>query len=494
MLHRMLIESDPHETRVAVLESERLVEVVVERRRRRGLVGNIYKGRVTRVLAGMQAAFVDIGLDRDAFLYVDDAGGSRQRLAAVEGKESGESEEPPPSIGDLVTQGEQILVQVRRDPLPQKGARVTTQIALPARYVVLLPGAGRAAVSRRIEDPDERARLLELVDPLIESHGLSVRTAGEGVEADEVAVDHRYLLEVWKAAEERASKTAAPGLVHEDLDPALRVVRDWVDESFSEIEIQGPETFRRVVTFLDEVQAGFLDRVKEWTGSGTLFESYGLEKQIDAALRSRVWLKSGGYLVINPTEALVAIDINTGRFVGKTNLEETVFATNLEAASEVVRQIRLRDLGGIIVVDFIDMDRPENRAAVFAELEAELEKDRARSKALSLSAFGLVEITRKRSHSNLERVLTVACPDCRGRGRIKSLETVCLNLRRQLLGSIDQFAGREVMIQVHPVIEEALRVGSETDVLSEIEQALGRRLVIRSDVSLDRDSCEIEVL
>jgi Rne/Rng family ribonuclease len=321
-----------------------------------------------------------------------------------------------------------------------------------------------------------------------------VRTAGEGVEADEVAADHRYLLEVWKAAEERASKTTAPGLVHEDLDPALRVVRDWVDESFSEIEIQGPETFRRVVTFLDEVQAGFLDRVKEWTGSGTLFESYGLEKQIDAALRSRVWLKSGGYLVINPTEALVAIDINTGRFVGKTNLEETVFATNLEAASEVVRQIRLRDLGGIIVVDFIDMDRPENRAAVFAELEAELEKDRARSKALSLSDFGLVEITRKRSHSNLERVLTVACPDCRGRGRIKSLETVCLNLRRQLLGSIDQFAGREVMIQVHPVIEEALRVGSETDVLSEIEQALGRRLVIRSDVSLDRDSCEIEVL
>jgi ribonuclease G len=499
MLHRMLIESDPHETRVAVLEAERLVELVVERRRRRGLVGNIYKGRVTRVLAGMQAAFVDIGLERDAFLYVDDAGGSRKRLAVIEDKQSTseskiESEEPAPTISDLVTQGEQILVQVRRDPLPQKGARVTTQIALPARYVVLLPDAGRAAVSRRVEDPDERERLLELVDPLIERHGLIVRTAGEGVEADEVVADHRYLLGVWKAAEECASKTTAPGLVHEDLDPALRVVRDWVDGSFSEIEIQGPETFRRVVSFLDEVQASFLDRVKDWTGPGTLFEYHGLENQIDAALRSRVWLKSGGYLIIHPTEALVAIDINTGRFVGKTNLEETVFATNLEAAREVVRQIRLRDLGGIIVVDFIDMDQPENRAAVFAELEAELEKDRARSKALSLSDFGLVEITRKRSRSNLERVLTVACPDCRGRGRIKSVETVCLELRRQLLGSIDQVVGREVMIQVHPVIEEALRVGSETDVLGEIEQALGRRLLIRTDPSLDRDSCEIEVL
>ena len=493
MLRRMLIESDPHETRVAVLEEEQLVEIVVERRRRRGLVGDIYKGRVTRVLEGMQAAFIDIGLERDAFLYVDDAGASRQRLAAVEGAEE-EGEEQAASIGDLVTRGEQILVQVRRDPLPQKGARVTTQIALPARYLVLLPDTGRAAVSRRIEDADERARLLELVGALVAQHGLIVRTAGEGSVAGELAADHRYLLEVWSAVEDRAAKTSAPGLVHEDLDPALRVVRDWVDESFSEILIQGPETFRRVVTFLDRVQAGFVDRVKEFGGPGTLLAHHGLEAQIDTALRSRVWLKSGGYLIIHPTEALVAIDVNTGRFVGKTNLEETVFETNLEATREVVRQIRLRDLGGIIVVDFIDMERQENREAVFAELEGELNKDRARSKALNLSDFGLVEITRKRSRSNLERVLTVSCPDCRGRGRIKSTVTVCLELRRQLLGSLERLADHEVLLQTHPVIEEALRAGSETDVLSEIEQALGRKLVIRSDASLDRDAFELEVL
>jgi ribonuclease G len=368
------------------------------------------------------------------------------------------------------------------------------QIALPARYLVLLPGAGRAAVSRRIEDAEERVRLLDLVAALEEEHGLIVRTSGEGVAAEELSADHRYLLEVWDAVEERAAKTKAPGLVHEDLDPALRVVRDWVDESFSEILIQGPETFRRVVTFLDQVQVGFLDRVKEFGGPGTLLEHYGLEAQIDAALRSRVWLKSGGYLVIHPTEALVAIDVNTGRFVGRTNLEETVFETNLEAAREVVRQIRLRDLGGIIVVDFIDMELPENREAVFAELEGELDKDRARSQALSLSAFGLVEITRKRSRANLERVLTVSCPDCRGRGRIKSVVTVCLELRRQLLGSLDHLAGQEVLLQTHPVIEEALRTGSETDVLIEMEQALGRKLVIRSDASLDRDAFELEVL
>jgi ribonuclease G len=493
MLHRMLIESDPHETRVAVLEDERLAEVVVERSGRRGLVGNIYKGRVTRVLVGMQAAFVDIGLERDAFLFVGDAGASRQRLAAGEGAPVG-GDEPELSIVDLVTQGEQILVQVRRDPLPQKGARVTTQLALPARYVVLLPDAGRSAVSRRIEDAEERTRLLDLVAPLVEQHGLIVRTAGEGVAAEELATDHQYLLGVWKRVEERSSRTKAPGLVHEDLDPALRVVRDWVNESFGEILIQGSETFRRVVTFLDEVQADLLDRVAEWTGPGSLFEDHGLEAQINGALRSRVWLKSGGYLVIHPTEALVAIDVNTGRFVGKTNLEETVFETNIEAAREVVRQIRLRDLGGIIVVDFIDMEKLANREAVFAELERELEKDRARSKALSLSDFGLVEITRKRSRSNLQRVLTVACPDCRGSGRIKSAVTVCLELRREILGSLDRLAGNDVLVQVHPVIEETLRAGDETDVLSEIEQALGRKLMIHSDPTLARDACEIEVL
>jgi ribonuclease G len=487
---RMLIESDPYETRVAVLEDDRLMEVAVERAARRGMVGNVYKGKVTRVLSGMQAAFVDIGLERDAFLYVDDA----VPQAAVDidvDDDSGPFVSPP--IQELVRQGEQILVQVVRDPLPKKGARITKQVALPARFLVLLPETGRVAISRRIDRDSERERLLELVQDLDQRHGLIVRTAGEGRGQNEFREDHRYLQQTWEAIEARFDEAQAPSLLHQDLHPALRVVRDLVDDSFSEIVVQGAETFRRVAGFLDEVQPAYAERVKEWSSKTSLFDHYGLEEQIDAALRSKVWLKSGGYLVIHPTEALVAIDINTGRFTGGVDLEETVYKTNLEAAREVVRQIRLRDLGGIIVVDFIDMETPENQQAVFDLLQAELARDRARSKVLSLSDFGLVEITRKRSRANLERVLTAACPDCQGRGRVKSGATVALEVRREALRERHRFSGRDLLIETHPSVEEALRADDGV-VLTELEQELGCRISVKSDATLPREQFEILAL
>ncbi|MDX1643226.1 MAG: Rne/Rng family ribonuclease [Thermoanaerobaculia bacterium] len=484
MQHRLLIQTDPFETRVAVLEDGRLVEAFVERHERRGVVGNIYKGRVSRALAGMQAAFVDVGLGRDAFLYVDDA-----QPAGAESADDGDLPVIRP-IQELVSQGEELLVQVVKDPLPGKGARVTTQIALPGRFLVFLVGTDRVAVSRRIEEPEERERLVELVASLGTPHGFIVRTAGEGRRREDFVEDERYLSGLWEEIEARAERSVAPSLVHRDLHPALRVVRDLVGPSFEEIRVQGGEVFRELAGFVDRVQPSLAERVYEHRGEESLFDAHDLEPQLDAALRRKVWLDSGGYLVIDPTEALVAIDVNTGRFTGGRNLEETVFKTNLEAARELVRQIRLRDLGGIIVVDFIDMERTEHGERVLEELRRELERDRARSKALALSDFGLVEITRKRSRANLMRVLTEPCSDCGGYGRVKTTTTTCLALRREILRSKHRFVGVDVLVIVHPAVETALE-GPESRVVQDVEQELGRRLDIRSDPSLERDEFEV---
>ena len=496
MVHRLLIDSDPFETRVAVLEDERLVEVFVERHLERASVGNIYKGRVTRVLAGMQAAFVDIGLERDAFLYVRDA--QPAPADADRAPESGESARREGDadgaaaalpIQELVAEGDEILVQVVKDPLPRKGARVSTQIALPARFLVLLPRSARSAVSRRIEEPEERQRLLEAVAEL-GAQAVIVRTAGEGRSAGELVADHAYLLGLWDEVEQRAGELAAPSLVHTELEPALRVVRDLVDESYEEILVEGAQTFRAVATFLDRVQPALAGRVRQHTDEVPLFEGQGLEQQLDAALRSKVWLKSGGYLIINPTEALVAIDVNTGRFVGGTSLEDTVFKTNLEAVRELVRQVRLRDLGGIIVVDLIDMELPENRAAVLEALQKEFAKDRARSKVLGLSDFGLVEITRKRSRANLRGVLTEPCPECHGDGRVKSAGTLLLAIRREILRAPGRFGGRDPLVLVHPAVEQALGP-TERRVLADVERTLGKKVVVRADPSLHREQYEL---
>jgi ribonuclease G len=502
MSHQMLVESDPHQTRVAVLEDDRLTEIFVERRRNRGLVGNVFKGRVTRVLPGMQAAFVEIGLERDAFLYVSDVVDNVEAVEDLDFPRAERTDSAPqpaeggpaeghPSIDDLLKPGQEIIVQVAKDPLPGKGARISTHVTLPGRYLVLLPTVRHFGVSRRIDDEAERARLLEVVAGLpAPSGGLIVRTVGEGKGTQEFAADLEVLEGLWSDLRQRAARASAPALLHRDHDLALRVVRDVVTPEFSVLWVDGEETYERLVEFLDRVQPALVGRLKLYRQDEPLFERFGIEPQIEAALRPKVWLKSGGYLVINPTEALVAIDVNTGRFVGQVNLEQTVLQTNLEAVREIVRQIRLRDLGGILVIDLIDMTEQEHRDQVFARLEEELKKDRAKSKVLSISEFGLVEITRKRSRANLERLLTRPCPHCGGAGRVQALTTICLKLRREVLRRAARGAPAELLVRVHPDVAAALK-GEERAVLAELEQTLGRTLQLLSDPGLHPERFDV---
>jgi ribonuclease G len=550
MTQKMLIESDPHQTRIAVLEDDRLTEIFVERRRHRGMVGNVYKGRVTRVLPGMQAAFVDVGLERDAFLYVSDVAadveamedqelgetatdepaargaaggpsgraepggtepGGGQATAAAAAAESPQpampamqsmpapappshaqqTQQAAPSIADLLKPGQEIIVQVVKDPLPNKGARISTHVTLPGRYLVLLPTVRHFGVSRRIDDDAERERLIGLLHQLpVAGGGLIVRTVGGGRGSEEFESDLAYLSKLWDKIRHRAGKVSAPTLLHQDLDLALRVVRDLLRQEFSVLWVDGEETYERIVEFLDQVQPALVAKVKLFRQGATLFEQFGIEDQIEAALKSKVWLKSGGYIVINPTEALVAIDVNTGRFVGQRNLEDTVLQTNLEAVQEIVRQIRLRDLGGIIVIDLIDMVEQAHREQVFSSLENEIKKDRAKTKLLNISEFGLVEITRKRSRANLERLLTQPCPYCAGRGRIKSLATICLNLRKELLRLRGRMGHGELLLRVHPEIARALQQ-EERAILDELERSLEVKVLLQSDPELHHERFDV---
>lgn len=528
MAHKMLVESDPHETRVAVLEEDLLTEIYLERRYHRGVVGNVYKGRVSRVLPGMQAAFVDIGLDRDAFLYVADVYlPSESETEAVADTVTGalghaisgddELELNPglhdddtlsgtphrsdygsgPTIDSLLKVGQELLVQVTKDPLPNKGARVTTQVTFPGRFVVFLPTVSHVGVSRKIEDEAERLRLRELLESLPRTTpgagsggGVIVRTAGEGRSAEDFSADLAYLGARWESVRSRAEKAVAPALMHQDFDLALRLVRDLFSAEFSLLWVDGESTYERIVEFLDQVQPQLVSRVKLDREERGLFERFGIEKEIESALRPKVWLKSGGYLVINPTEALVAIDVNTGRFVGQHNLEETALAANLEAVEEAVRQIRLRDLGGIIVLDLIDMTDPAHREQVFAALELELRKDRGKHKVLSISEFGLVQITRKRSRANLERLLTQTCPYCEGSGRIKSVATICLSLRRAALALRGTLISKELLIRVHPDVARMLQ-REERGVIEEIERELAVGIIMQADAKLHHSSFDI---
>ena len=533
MAHKMLVESDPHETRVAVLEEDLLTEIYLERRYHRGVVGNVYKGRVSRVLPGMQAAFVDIGLDRDAFLYVADvylpseseteaaadavgaslAGGLAGALAGDDELDlvpnlhdddtlAGAPHRPDygsgPTIDSLLKVGQEILVQVTKDPLPNKGARVTTQVTFPGRFVVFLPTVSHVGVSRKIEDEAERLRLRELLESLPRADGgtggaaggVIVRTAGEGRSGEDFSTDLAYLRARWESVRSRAESAVAPALMHQDFDLALRLVRDLFSAEFSLLWVDGESTYERIVEFLDQVQPQLVSRVKLDREERGLFERFGIEKEIEAALKPKVWLKSGGYLVINPTEALVAIDVNTGRFVGQHNLEETAFAANLEAVEEAVRQIRLRDLGGIIVLDLIDMTDPAHREQVFQALELELRKDRGKHKVLSISEFGLVQITRKRSRANLERLLTQTCPYCEGSGRIKSIATICLSLRRAALALRGTLISKELLVRVHPEVARMLQ-REERGIIEEIERELAVGIIMQADAKLHHTSFDI---
>jgi ribonuclease G len=497
----IVVSSTSKENRIAILESGVVAEIFIERDINPTVVGNIYKGRVTKVLPGMQAAFVDIGLERDAFLYVSDISlgfddyDGPLNLEEVEGADEIKAHAPKADrhkpIQDLVKQGQELLVQVTKEGIGQKGARITSYATIAGRFLVLMPQVDHVGVSRKIGDARERSRLRRLVEKnRPKGLGFVVRTVARGATKGEIEGDVSYLTEVWEKARVRAEKHAAPAAVHEEPGVLWRVLRDHFNQDVTKVVVDTEESKALASNFIRLYDPEAAQKVELYHSDAPVMDRYGVQAELDKALRSRVWLKSGGYLVINQTEALVAIDVNTGKFVGKRNLEDTVLKTNLEAVTEIVRQLRLRDLGGIIVADFIDMESRRNRRKLVESFEKELEKDRARTKVLQVSDFGLVELTRQRTKKSLERLLTRTCPYCSGAGKIKSNSTMIFDVQREIRRLAPSMDGRRLVVRANP--EVAVEMEAERAVLLEgLPWVNGTELVIRPDKTMHHEQFDI---
>ena len=499
MRSSLVIDSLPGERRVALVEDDALVELQVERTEGRPIAGNVYLGRVRTVLPGMQAAFVDLGLERDGFLHADDAPGPSRLRPEWEGEESSEDptstgeprpRPPLPRIEERVHEGEEILFQVLKDPLPRKGARITAHLSIPGRLLVLLPGAEHLGISRRLpeeERPPLRERLKDLAERLRPPGGLILRTAGAGAAPEALAGEIRALAATWRSIGERRAAARAPALLFEEAGVIERALREHLRLGLDRIVVDSDEVLREVREALARIAPGApAPPVERHEGEEPLFEARRLTTQIDRALKARVWLPSGGHIAIHPTEALVAIDVNTGKYTGRADLEETLLKTNLEAVREIVRQVRLRDLGGLIVIDFIDMQRAESRAAVLQALSEGLARDRARSRVLPMSEFGLVEITRQRSRPGLDRQLLRPCPACDGAGRVRSLLTLQHEVVRQArrLGS----RGRASTLVARLAPEAIASLGPRQAAIAEaIGGLLPGRLRFEADPSMGPD-------
>ncbi len=453
MSDEILINVTPSECRVAVVESGQLQELYLERNDDLSYCGNIYMGRVERVLPGMQAAFVHIGLDRTAFLHASDICPRQPELV------DGEEPTPVPAISELVRQGQKVLVQVIKDPIGTKGARLTTQLSIPSRYLVLLPEVANIGVSLRIESETERQRLRDLLLECIgedNASGFILRTNAEGVQREALVRDLDYLRRQWESIQARMA-TAEPGeCVYEDLALPIRALRDLMGADIDKVRVDNNRHFQRACGFAAEFLPEWLDRIELYPGAGPLFDLYGVEDEITRALKREVPLKSGGHLTIDQTEAMTTVDVNTGGFVGHRNLEETIYKTNLEAAQAVARQLRLRNLGGIIIIDFIDMVEPEHRHQVVNILKRALARDHARTGVSDISELGLVEMTRKRTSESLERRLCEPCPMCSGRGRIKSVDTVCSEIFREILRAVRQFESGQLRVLATPAVVDRI--------------------------------------
>ncbi len=486
----ILVNVAPRETRAAILESGVVQEIHIERASRRGLVSNLYKGRVSRVLPGMQAAFVEIGLERTAFLHAADiaARTSDDTLLGVPG-----GLPPVEDIRRLVNAGDDILVQVIKDPIGTKGARLTTFIALPSRYLVYMPRGQAIGVSSRIEEEAERVRLKGLLTMLAAGGaegGYIVRTAAQGVSEQALREDMAYLAKLWEHV--RASAAAAnPGsVVHEDLPLSLRVLRDELARGVSRVLVDSPREFERMRAFAGAFMPEAATAIELYAGPRPLFDINGVEEEIAKALERKVPLKSGGHLVIDQTESMTTIDVNTGAYVGHRNLEETIFRTNLEAAVSIARQLRLRNLGGIIIIDFIDMRDEPHRRAVLAALERALSGDRAQTHIVSLSPLGLVEMTRKRTRESLEHLLCEPCPSCEGRGFVRTPETVCHEIFREIVRQSRQFASRELLILAHQDVVDRL-LDEESATLGELESQVGRPIRLQVEALYGVDQYDV---
>src|SRR6056297_2821142 len=496
MEKEIVINSVGPEVRVALLEDGVIVELFVERSDEYNIAGNVYKGRIQRVLPGMQAAFVDIGLQQAAFIYVDDIINGRttgesafdDSADTAPGDTAGdkldfersEKELPPakPSIEELLSEGEEILVQIARSPIGSKGARLTTFISLPGRFLVLMPTVDHVGISRRITNEAERLRLKDLAQSLrIGSFGYIVRTAGEGISEEKMAQEMEFLVNLWADIQQKYQTMGPPALLHEELTVTLRSVRDLLTHDADRVTIDSTNVYHSVLTFIEKFMPRLKGAVSLYTGAEPIFDAYNLEGDVARALKKKVWLKCGGYIIIEMTEALVAIDVNTGRYVGKHNFEETVLKTNLEAVKEIAYQIRLRNLGGIIIIDFIDMERKSNQEKVFNSLRDALKKDKAKTNVLPMSDMGLIQMTRKRSVQSLNRMLCEPCFYCDGEGILLSRQSICNNIYREVIRLSQDIAGDRISLRVHPEIADLL-LGEANNIINLLEKKLQRQVVI----------------
>ena len=486
----ILINVTPRETRVALVENGMLQEVHVERASRRGYVGNIYKGRVQRVMPGMQAAFVEVGLERAAFLHASDI--VRTPSPDIEAPEANA---PTPPINELLHEGQEVIVQIVKDPIGSKGARLTTHLSLPSRFLVLLATSKQIGVSARIEDEIERGRLRDVMLALApeREHGYIVRTNADGVGEEALKDDITYLAKVWRAVSARFANAKIGDCVYEDLSLPLRSVRDHMRHNIVKVRVDSRETFERLMKFVRQFMPAWAERVEHYPGERPIFDLYGVEDEIQRALKKEVPLKSGGYLIVDQTEAMTTVDVNTGAFLGTRNLEETVYRTNLEAAQAVARQLRLRNLGGIIIIDFIDMTDEEHKRQVLRQLEKSLTRDHAKTTVYEMSPLGLVEMTRKRTTESLERQLCEPCPACAGRGTLKTAETVCYEIFREITRAVRQFDAEKLLVLAAPKVVAKI-LDEESAAVAELEEFIGKTISFQPEDQYSQEQFDVVVM
>ena len=489
MRDEILVNFGPTETRAALVENGVVQEIYIERTQKRGIVGNIYKGKVVRVLPGMQAAFVDIGLERAGFIHAGD----------ITAPNSDGTEQKSTEIADiraLLREGQQVLVQVTKDPISTKGARLTTHISVSARYLVYMPNSEHIGISTRIEDPKERERLKAAVAEITADYhadyngGFIVRTAAEGATNDELKADIPFVYKLWHNLAEKIKASKAPALIYEDLPLYMRTVRDLMRPSLEKVRIDSRESLQKMENFAQYYAPEIGGRIEHYPGPRPIFDLYGVEDELRKALDKRVPLKSGGYLVIEQTEAMSTIDVNTGAFVGSRNLEETIFKTNLEAAGAIARQLRLRNLGGIIIIDFIDMTELEHQRQVLRTLEKYLERDRAKTNVMGVSQLGLVEMTRKRTSESLGQMLCTPCPVCLGRGILKSAETVCYEIFREILREARAYADTRLLVLASQIVIDRL-LDEESDNVADLELFIGRAIQFQVEAVYNQEQYDI---
>lgn len=483
----ILVNVTPSEVRAALLENGVLQEVYIERASRRGLISNIYKGRVSRVLPGMQAAFVDIGLPRTAFLHASD-------IAPLTDAASGDD---VPNIKELIREGDEIMVQVAKEPLGNKGARLTTYITLPSRLLVLLPCSTSIGVSARIEEDEERERLRGIVADLLEEQNLNcgaiVRTAAEGADAEALATDLRYTCKLWEAVQQRCSKASVKTLVHEGLSLPMRVMRDMVTTDVERILVDSADYFGAMQSFASTYLPDVEPMLELYKRRRPIFDLHGIEDEIRKSLERNISLKSGGHVIFDQTEAMTTVDVNTGGYVGHRNLEETIYRTNLEAAVAIARQLRLRNLGGIIIIDFIDMEEADHRANVLHMLEKSLARDHARHQIMPVSPLGLIEMTRKRTRESLQHVLAEDCAGCSGRGFVMTAETICFEVFREVIRQSRQFEFEEVLVLAHEDVIELL-IDEQASSLAELEEQTGKSIRLQAESLYLQDQFDVVLM